>query len=345
MSSRRAAAYAAVSLLTSVLPPVSWAQDPVDAGAAELAKAIATDFLKSKLPASLELYYLDAVDGDAQSLALRYDWSSNQEWKDLGTGTDFGGKRTNFFARGNYVHKEDVNPAELSELGASWSRRWFPVRVANPLTAEQGRSVAECVQGAEDFETTVDDCRERLGFGATRMSYWYVEVDGHAKMEGDQQFDQRHYVYGIEASFSRSLGLQRAIVNPILTLALEQVDPKGDTERAAVSPAEDTYDRVYAKLGFTGIVASVREQPIKLNFSVRYFSELSPEQAIEDAGLDAYRYSVVALQVPAALFPGFDNTRNSFVLSYANGKLPFNRSSESAFELGFRHDIDFAELF
>ena len=326
---------------------IGWAQ-PLSPDVLNLGKALATEFLKSKLPAALELYYLDNADNAEESLALRYDWNSNQEWKDDDFGnssTNFGGRRSNFFARGNYVHKDDVNPSELSEIGGEWSRRWFKVSVANPLTLEQGDSVQRCVQDSNSFSITTDVCRERLGFGRTQMSYWFVDIDAHAKIEGDQQFDQRHYVYGFNTNLSRKLGEQTLVVNPILTLGLEQVDPTADTARQAVLPADDRYERLYAKVTFTGHIGRIRNQLLKYSLSVRYFKEVSPDAAIEAADLDSYRYSAFAIQIPAAVIPGFDNTRNSFVLSYASGELPFNRTSEKAFELGFRHDIDFGEFF
>jgi hypothetical protein len=329
------------------VPAAAHAQD-VDFQA--LGKTLATDFLQTKLPTALELYWLN-TDNDEESLALRYDWNSNREWKATDFGNDaadgtvnFGGRRSNVFARGNYVHKDDVNPSELSEIGAEWQQRWFPVYVANPLTEAQGQSLQRCLQDG-GFGVTVEDCRERLDFGPTGMSYWYVDIDANAKIEGDQQFDERNYVFGVHTNLSRKLGTQRFIVNPILTLGLEQVDPANDTERNALLMEDDRYERLYAKLGFTGHLGTIRNQVVKYSVSVRYFKEISPEDAIEAAGLDSYKYSAFAVQIPAAAIPGFDNTRNSFMLTYGSGELPFNRSSEKTVELGFRHDIDFSEFF
>lgn len=313
----------------------------------EQAKELAVSFVGNMLPAELELYYLDNADNSGQSMAIRYDWSTNHGWTDdFGdSGMDFSGSKSDFFARGNYVFKDDVNPSELSEVGGSWTRRWFPINVANPLDSQQGQQVQACQQGDPTFTLTVEDCRERLGFGRTQLSYWYVDVDVHAKVEGDQSFDQRNYVFGVETNLSRNFGSQKLILNPVLTLGIEQVDPKRNEARAAVMATDDVYTRAYGEFGFTGSVARIRGEDIKLNFSVRHFRELGPEDVISDAGLDTFTYSVVALQIPAVLIPGFDNPRNSFVLSYADGELPFNVSSETTFELGFRHDVDFGAFF
>ncbi len=334
--------------------PLSGHTQPVDVEVRPLMKTLATDVLKSHLPTGIELYWLDNADSEEESLALRYEWNSNQEWEatDFGdtsnasnTRIDFGGRRANMFVRGNYVQQADVNPSELSEIGGQWSRRWFPVSVTNPLTPEQGQAVQRCVLESNDFAVTSEVCRERLGFGRSDISYWYADVDAHAEIEGDQQFDQRHYVYGVHTNLSRQLGDQRVILNPILSLGLEQVDPANDAARDVVLPEGERYNRVYAKLGFTGQLARIRNQVVKYSVSIRYFKELGADAAIEEADLDSYRYSAFAIQIPAAAIPGFDNARKSFLLTYGSGELPFNRSSEKTFELGFRHDIDFGEFF
>lgn len=315
--------------------------------AKEMAQELVHSFINDKLPAEIELYYFANTDNDDQSTAIRYDWNATNKWlDDFGdSGMDFSGSKSNFFARGNYVFKDDINPSELSEIGASWTHRWFPINVANPLTVEQGNQVQECMRTSNDFDIKVEDCRKKLGFGPTNLSYWYFDLSVHGKVEGDQSFDQRNYVYGVQTTLSRNFGSQKLFLNPILTLGVEQVDPKDNLAREAVLASDELYTRVYGEFRFTGILAKINDQNIKLNFSVRHFQEISPEDAISDANLDAFTYTVVALQVPSATFPGFDNPRNSFVLSFATGELPFNVTSETTIELGFRHDVDFGQFF
>ena len=323
------------------------AQEPASDVVRALAKNAAIDLLNDTLPTALELYYFENTGNSDQSLALRYDWNSANKWSDEpgANGLDFSGSRSNFFARGNYVFKDDVNPSEMSEIGADWTRRWFTFDVNQALTEEQGVEVQQCLLDDETGELTADDCRARLGFDRTNLSYLYIDFDVHAKLEGDQQFDQRAYAYGVETNLSRNFGSQRFFVHPILTLGVEQVDPKGNLARDAVMASDDIYTRAYGEFGFTGLLGRLNGQNVKLNFAIRYFRELGPEEAIEAAGLDTFRYTVIALQIPAAAIPGFDNTRNSFVLSFANGKLPYNVGSETTFEIGFRHNVDFAEFF
>jgi hypothetical protein len=317
-----------------------------------MAEEAAVEFLNEAFPSAIELYFLETED-DEQSLALRYDWSSSRQWEDDGLAESASGDGDvrfdtgaySAFIRGNYVDDEDVNPSELSEIGASWNRRWFHVFAENRLETggTDSQQLQLCVLNNPDFEA--DDCRALLGMPPLQMSYTYVDVDGHVKIEGDQQFDARHYVYGVQSSFSRTLGTQRLIIHPILTAGIEQVYPENDSAREALLADDESYSRVYAQVEFTGVLGTVDGHPIKYSFSYRYFQEVSPETAIEDANLDTFAYRALVLRLPAALLPGFDNEKNSFVLTYSEGELPFNRSSEQSVELGFRHDIDFGEFF
>ncbi len=342
----RMQAFAAIAFFV-LFPSSGYAQEETSEEIKKLAEEAAINFVKDKLPAEIELYYVENTDNSDQSMAIRYNWNATHDWTDdFGDGgLDFSGSRSNFFARGNYVFKDDVNPSELSEIGGDWTRRWFPISVSNPLTAEQRVQVDECLLSTLDFGVTVEHCREQLGFGGTRMSYWYVDFDIHAKVEGDQKFDQRAYAYGFETNLSRNFGTQTWLIHPILTLGIEQVDPKGNLARDAVLATDEIYTRAYGEFGFTGILGKINGQNIKLNFSFRYFQELSPEDVIKTADLDTFRYTVIALQIPAATIPGFKNPRNSFVLSFADGKLPYNVTSETTIELGFRHDVDFSQFF
>lgn len=341
-----------ICILLSFSTGVAAAQDEKTSAPSieELARETAISYVNERLPSQIELYYFFSDDDNEQSLALRYDWSSNAQWvDDFGPkGTDFSGSSSSVFAKGNYVFGDSTkNPSELSEIGAKWSYRWFPIEVANPLTVEQGVLVQKCMEESSTFDNTVnvEACRQKLGFGKTRMKYWYVDIDAHVKVEGDQEFDQRHNVYGFEANLSRSFGEQSFLVHPILTIGVEQVEPEDDEARKAVLASEDSFARIYGKLKFTSNLGNINGNVVKLSFITRYFQELDPDDAIEDADLDNFQYSAVALQIPAALFPGFDNKRNSFVLTYGFGELPFDHQYDNTIEIGFRHNFDFSEFF
>ncbi len=316
----------------------------------DLLKERAVGFVQEQLPSFIELVYLDADEAGERSFAIEYDWTSNRDWEDhieqapSGEGINFGGSHYHAFAKGNYVFQDDVRPAQLSEIGGAWSRRWFPVSY-NLLNATQSQEVQKCVAEAADVTVGPDECRALLGYDLTNLSYRYFDFSVQGKIEGDQSFDQRQYAYGLKASYSQNLGRQKFIVNPVISLALEQVDPVENDRRQMVLADDDVYDRIAAELRFTGRVATINRQHIKLNVSLRYFMEIDPERAIEDAGLDTFFYKVFAFQIPAATFPGLDNQRSSFTLSYTDGELPFNLQSEQTFELGWRHDFDIGDLF
>lgn len=336
-----------IALVLNVLSAKSFAQtETIDIQ--NLARTTVENYISESLPAYMEFYRLENQDQNMHAYAVRYDWSSDNDWiDDHGKqGTDFSGSSSNYFARGNYVFRDQtINPSEYSEIGGRWTKRNFDVTVKNQLTEEQGRQVQACVASGDDFESkSPEECRRDLGFKDLSMAYQYFDFDAHFKMEGNQDFSQRNYVFGVEANYSRSTNTH-LIIHPTLTLGIEQVDPAKDEVRLALLNEEETYSRGYAKISFTSKLADIKGHALKLNVSSRYFKELSPDAAIENAELDEFSYTAIALQIPAALIPGFDNTANSFILSYSKGKLPFNRAEEKTFELGFRHNINFDQFF
>lgn len=314
----------------------------------------ALKFISESLPSFLELKYLDQDKSGNQSVALKYDWNSSQDWDDdilpTNSGLSISGSKYNAFAKGSYAFADEVESDENSNIGVEYKWRWFPTYFKR-LTLEDGESVQQCLlDSAENeddfdaFETTDADCARQLGFIATTLDYRYFDVDFHANLEGDQKFDQRNYVYGFELNYSQNLGSQTYILNPILTIGLEQVDPKKDIKRQAAFANADSYDRAYAEFGVTSGGIPLLGQEVKLSYSWRYYQELSPDKTIEDANLDSFRYSAFAIQIPTTILPWFEDEGNSFIFTYASGELPLSLQSEQTFSLGWKSDFDIDSL-
>ncbi len=305
------------------------------------------EFANERLPEFVELKYLEKPDSNETSTALSYDWNSQKDWVDeisaTADGLRFDGRGYNATAKGSYTFSDSYENTENSQLGIEYQWRRFPVYF-NRLSEEDGLRIQQCVLESEGFEVTVDDCRTRLGFNPTQLSYSFFDIDFHAKMEGDQKFDQRNYVYGFEMNYSQNLGDQSFLLYPILTLGLEQVDPKHDTKRQAAFASNDTYDRAYAEFSATSGGFELFGQNLKFSYSWRYYRELSPEPAIESAGLDRFRYSAIALQVPTAILPWFSGEQNNFMITYASGSLPLVLDDEQTISIGWQTDIDFQSI-
>lgn len=305
------------------------------------------DFINRTLPESFQLEYLENDDSGERSLGIRYDWSSQQDWE-TNIQRDNGqllirGSKYNVFADGYYAFQDEVSSTEKSQAGVSYKFRYMPISFT-PLTAQQSANVQNCIIRENDAAIGFEQCRAIEGYDHTNLNYQYFDIDFHAKMEGDQTFDQRNYAYGFELSYARNFGTQKYLLDPILTLGLEQIDPVKDVMRQAVLAGNETYDRAYVEFSFTGNLGKIRGKSVRLNYSWRYFRELSPDQLIEDAGLDRHRYSVVALEVPTSIIPMIVSDENSFVLSYASGSLPFSLQSEQTFAIGWKTNIDFEEI-
>jgi len=339
----------------------------------EDALSVARSFLNAKLPEYIQIDYAQSDGNSEQSWAIRYDYDSSKDWElepqanaDR-TSYDFGGSGYSLFAKGNYAFSENDNLEDYSEIGGSYKKRWFSIRASLvPLTEEQQQAVNGCLEEhADDFSYTVDKCREMLNFGRTKLAHIYLDLDVHAKVEGNQDFGERNYVYGFEMSFSAMpeedswlhaanifefpgrLLREKTISYlqlPIFTIGIEQVDPKEDTAREDLDEGEG-YSRLYAQIKHTSPLGRIRGQPVKLNFSWRHFQELSPSQAIQDADLDTFEHYTVAVQLPSAIIPSFEEDKSRFVISYSSGELPFSRRDEEVFRIGWQSSVDFSELF
>ena len=328
--------------------------------------------LNEKLPDYVQLSYAEAAEGRGESWGLKLDYSTAVDFKTNavqdGNTWSFGGKGFAFKAKGTYAFSEDNNFDNYSLIEASYKKRWFDITAHSPtLNAEQSAAVQNCVQSnSSDFSVTADVCKDRLGFAKTELSHLFLDADVHVKVEGDQTFGKRNYVYGLgvtaayspqKSSFLHMLNvldypsrLLRAEGSdtpklPIFTFGLEQVDGKEDEARMAVFANDKRYDRAYVEISHVSPLGKLNGQPLKLNLSWRYFKELNAPAEIKAANLDRSDYLTVAIQVPSKAFSFLESTDSSLIISFSEGKLPFDLAEQKVFELGWRSNVDFSNLF
>jgi len=328
--------------------------------------------LNKKLPDYVQLSYAEAADNAGESWGLKLDYSTSVDFKSLaardGDTWSFGGQGFAFKAKGTYAFSKENNFDNYSLVEGSYKKRWFDITAhTQTLNADQSAKVQECLKNTNNgFSVTVDDCREKLGFGRTRLSHLFLDADIHVKVEGDQEFGNRNYVYGlgITAAYSPHPDSLLHMLNvldypsrlmrggsietprlPIIKFGFEQVDGKEDDARMALLTNEERYDRSYFEIGHVSPLGKINGQPLKLNLSWRYFKELSAPAEIKGAGLDRSDYLTVAIQVPSEAFSFLESTDSSLIISFSEGKLPFDLEDQKVFELGWRSSVDFSDIF
>ena len=154
-----------------------------------------------------------------------------------------------------------------------------------------------------------------------------IRAGGFVEYETDQDLDDTQLVYGGTVTLAK-LGVLRDNDYFAFDANIGQVDPKEDAKRAGIiGPNLETYTRADVEflysynLGDSGVFDT-------FEFNYRYFKELSPEAAIEAAGLDSYKYAAYKLSFANNLF-----------VAYATGQLPFDRVSDQLVKVGFTYNL------
>lgn len=334
-------------------------------------ESIAQAFVNNYFPEFLELGYTKSEEGSDESWLVKYDYDSSKKWdlnpkiKDNIYSFDTGG--TAFFAKGSYTFSDDANPNDYSQVGGELKKRWLKVKVlSKQLSKTEMNEVDKCLADDLTWSKTINKCREDLGFGGSEFEMIYFDLDVHLKIEGNKDFDERNYVYGIGVKFSamprknswihalnifeypgRLLrkGGDPYTIWPIFSLGVEQVDPKEDARRIALLSTTDRYDRIYGEVKHTSPLGSIKNSPVKLSLSYRYFEEIDAPDAIKAEKYDVSQYYTVTFQVPSSILPSVKTSQSEFIISYSEGELPFGLTDEKIFEIGWRTNVEFTKMF
>ena len=152
--------------------------------------------------------------------------------------------------------------------------------------------------------------------------------DGGAfvKYEADQSFESKQAVYGAHLA-----GAKLAIFSnsdfAFGQLNYGRVDPSKDAARKAVlGDRLRAYYRWDAEVLYLIPVKVSVIDTLEVNY--RYFQELAPPGEIKRAGLDVFKLATARLGLPHGVF-----------VAYSTGKLPFDRTKDRVFEMGWTYKI------
>lgn len=247
----------------------------------------------------------------------------------------------NAFAKGSVPFKEDFPIADFLETG-------FDV-------AWESAKVDMISQPCDGY------CDERVPDDSfvTKLALNY-------QFESDSEFDDKQHAYGLKFRSAYKLGSNSALqqANPLewlpslvqflvgdgiglsenktltapkpfsnpwlpsLGIALEQIDPEHDENRARIDRDLGKYDRYRIDLAHASTLFGVGDDLYRASFTWRYFRELNPDGPIEAAGLHRFRYSTFAIHTP-----------QNIVISYSSGKLPFDFEGDEIFQIGWEFNF------
>jgi hypothetical protein len=192
---------------------------------------------------------------------------------------------------------------------------------------------------------------------AAHFSTQYLwDLKARASYESDQQLRNRQWAYGAELLWQMRDWRPRSETGwlnlpdypfavtrwlfeggdfapsgrtlPSLAVGVDQIDPQQDAERLKVDPRKDRYTRWRAEVAFKTRLLRWEGAPLYVEAAYRCFQEQGAAAAIGAARLDRFNYFAAKIDLPGRFF-----------VSYARGKLPFDRKSDEVFGLGWSlHD-------
>ena len=136
----------------------------------------------------------------------------------------------------------------------------------------------------------------------------------------DYPFTLIRYMTGTD----KTLGAYGATL-PVITLGIDLVKPTRDTLRKKITGETKQYARFRFEAGFRTLLAEVGNTTFHFNAAYRFFTELNAPVPVKLAGL--HRSSFFTCSVTGA---------DTYFISYSYGRLPFDRSDNAIYEMGFR---------
>jgi hypothetical protein len=272
--------------------------------------------------------------------------------------------------RGSYAFSDTTNNADLSTIKAAvrMERGDFgKLNVKKAVGDAFQRCLLEIPEAGDsaeerrDRDAQMDRCSVDSGVDAmvrNEDSASYYWLDFHGGVEGNQDYSSSRTLFGLSGAyaFQPNRDLQRFNVLdvpfrllrdafstgqsgytapfPSVLLSVERLDASDDDVRKALT-TKNTFTRANAEIAFNTIVASINQQVVRFTVSYRYFHELSAPQAIKDADLDHFDYLNAQLRFPAKMLPMVESDDFELYVAYTTGQLPFDQSSDRAFEVGF----------
>ena len=310
----------------------------------------------------IEIKVIDLDDGES-TLGIAYDYAESLVSQPSEETTKYETWELELVARGTIAFEEDVNPENLLEtrLVYKYARSTGGVREdAGPPTKEEAERRLQRVQAladlGEDFKQSEEFREHSKEVRSLMTPQLYFDVGLSATLESDQDLGAKNFAYGVQALVDYKVwdpGDRRAKLNvldlpfaalrrltgyddewqvrgsafPTFLLALEQVEPDGDTPRDAVDDG-DSYPRLRGEASFRTPVAWLDDSQTFFNANYRVYSEISPSGAVKDAGFDDFDYVELSL-----------TTDSGFLLSYTSGMLPFDVDEGSSLHAGWQFHL------
>lgn len=301
-----------------------------------------------------------ASDSNKTSLGFGYNWNYDINRK---KNTDY--ERTGFLAKinteGNVAFKKSLNPADFQQAHLILGKYGFLGGTVKKVDKEVTAALNAVNQKLASITDKDELKRSPLwneiteAMGITNQYHYDISLLGG--WEGSQDFSKGQVTYGGQLRFSAKaysnknvlahlniLDYPFALIRfltgtdgsvepygaalPIITIGIDLIKPSRDNERKQMLGTEDQFTRFRFETGFRTLITNVAGSSIFFNAAYRFFNELSAPKLIKEAGLN--RFSYLSCTISGA---------DTYFVSYSFGKLPFDRSNNAVYELGFKLNL------
>jgi len=299
-------------------------------------------------------------DSNRTSLGFSYKWDYEVNKK---RNTDY--TRNEFIAKinlaGNIAFKKNLNPLDFQSAKLEIGTNGFWGGTVNKSSASVITELNKINQQLAAIDDEDELANSQLwneltkAMGITNQYHYNFSVVGG--WEGSQDFSKSQVTYGGQLRFSaksyadknilaqlnildypfaliryitgtdKSLGPYGAAL-PVVTLGIDLVKPTQDTTRKQLTGNDKQFARFRFEAGFRTLLLNVNNVPLHFNAAYRYFREINAPAAIKAASLN--RFSFFTFSVTGA---------DTYFVSYSYGKLPFDRTDNAIYEIGFRFNL------
>lgn len=299
-------------------------------------------------------------DSNRTSLGFSYKWDYEINKK---KNTDY--ERSEFITKinldGNIAFKKSLNPQDFQSAKLVIGKNGFLGGTVNKVSTDITRELNKINQKLLAIDDEDELANSELWNEITRAmgikNQYHYNFSVTGGWEGSQDFSKSQITYGGELRFGaksyadknllaqlnildypfaliryitgtdKSLGPYGAAL-PLITLGVDMVKPAKDTVRKQLTGDMNQFARFRFEAGFRTLLLNINSITLHFNAAYRYFNEINPSAAVKKAGLS--RSSFFTFSVTGA---------NTYFISYSYGKLPFDRTDNAIYEMGFRFNL------
>ena len=325
---------------------------------------INTDIVKNKvlLLRDLDLRFktFQNADTSVSALGFSYDWNLKFT-KEYETFLKRGGFAFGLNAKGNIAFSKALNPHDFlnTDLNIGLYRFIGGVSHVNDTTVFNQRNELrqKLVNMTSTKEILNSDAFNEYLQTMKLGNQYMLELKITGGLESNQDFSKKQYAYGVQLNLGAKAWNDKnalALLNffdypfvitrwltktdesfspygatiPTVQFSIDYVKPQRDTDRELLAGDLNGYSRFHFETGFRTLLAEVKNQTFFFNAGFRLYKEFNAPAPVKSVKLDKFSYFSASITSNSGLF-----------ISYSYGNLPFDRSENGVYELGFKTNL------